>query len=225
MMKHTGIAALAVLALVGCEDKPTTPPKGGQPVQKQESSKAPEAKPGDTKPADTKAGEKPAATPAGDGAAVMVGVLNFKTPTGWVSQKPANTMRLAEMWVGEKPADGSPADVGKGCLVTFSRVGGTVEMNFDRWKAMVQKADGSPAEATIDKFETAGVAVHTIELTGTYMDGMAAAKIERKNWTFRGAAIETPEMFTFVRMTGPMDQMATQKDNWNLLLHGFTVGK
>ena len=161
---------------------------------------------------------------AASGESMLIGPLYFKIPAGWKSQKPGNEMRLGELRVVDKPEDA--ADLSKGCLVTFTRLGGTVEMNVERWKAQVIGADGKPAPATSDKFETAGVTVHTVEMTGSYQDGMpGGAKTARPDWMFRGAVIETPERFTFLRMTGPVEAMTASKPGWEHLLRSFTVGK
>lgn len=155
---------------------------------------------------------------------MLIGPLYFKIPSGWKSQKPGNEMRLGELRVVGQTED--VADLSKGCLVTFTRLGGTVEMNVERWKAQVIGADGKPASATTDRFETAGVVVHTVEMTGNYQDGMpGGAKTARPDWMFRGAVIETPERFTFIRMTGPVEAMTAAKPGWEHLIRTFTVGK
>jgi threonine dehydratase len=85
-----------------------------------------------------------------------------------------------------------------------------------RWKGMVTKAEGTPADATVEVTEVSGVKVHTIEMTGAYVDGgMSGAGTKRDNWTFRGAIIETPGQLTFIRMTGPADIMEGQNTAWN----------
>jgi len=206
--------------MVGCDSRPVSPKPPATKDTLPAGPAGPDASPtsGTVPTVPT-----PASHPSSSAQSMQIGPLNFKIPSGWISQKPGNEMRLGELRVVDKPEDA--ADLTKGCLVTFTRLGGSVEMNIERWKSQVIDADGKPSRAIADKFDTAGVTVHTVEMTGNYQDGMpGGSKTPRPDWTFRGAVIETPERYTFLRMTGPADAMASQKAGWDELLRTFTVG-
>lgn len=206
MLVVTGAGLLALLA--GCEKKAETPaPKA---LATSESAapapKAPEA----TKPAEV-------ATTAAATTEVRAAGLTFTLPAGWETRKPSNNMRLAEARLPGAAADGS-----QDCVAAWFQSGGSVQDNLARWKGMVTKADGSGADPTEATIELQGVKVHTIEMTGAYVEGgMMGGGTKRENWMFRGAIIETPGQLSVVRMTGPADAMTAQKDAWNAILQSM----
>lgn len=155
-------------------------------------------------------GAKDGAMASGEPVALRAGGLTFMIPATWQSKPPSSQMRLAEARVPGAAADGS-----QDCAVAWFQFGGSVEDNMTRWKGMVTKADGSPAEPKVEVLEVQGVKVHTVELVGQYTEGsMMGPGTKRDNWMFRGAIIETPGQLNFVRMTGPAEQMAGQQGAW-----------
>jgi hypothetical protein len=128
-------------------------------------------------------------------------------------------MRLLEMRV---PASADSAAGTGDCLVAFFSFGGDVAGNLERWRGMVLNADGKPSTAEALTFDAGGLKVHTIEMAGTYMDGMPGGpRTPRDNWMFRGAVIETPERLTFIRMTGPAASMNAAAEGWNTLVRSI----
>ena len=199
MITRTAISlallAAASISLQACEKKSENPKPAVSPTP------APAAKPDAPKPEPT----KPATTE------LRAGGLTFTLPADWESREPSSKMRLAEARLPGTAADGS-----QDCIAAWFQLGGDVDSNMIRWKGMVTKAEGTPADATVEVTEVSGIKVHTIEMTGVYVDGgMIGAGTKRDNWTFRGAIIETPGQLTFIRMTGPADIMEGQNTAWN----------
>jgi hypothetical protein len=207
MITRTAISlallAAASISLQACEKKSETPKPAVSPTP------APAAKPAAPKPEPTKPAAPDTAKPATT--ELRAGGLTFTLPAGWETREPSSKMRLAEARLPGTTADGS-----QDCIAAWFQLGGDVDSNMTRWKGMVTKAEGTPADATVEVTEVSGVKVHTIEMTGAYVDGgMSGAGTKRDNWTFRGAIIETPGQLTFIRMTGPADIMEGQNTAWN----------
>lgn len=213
----TGAGLVAMLA--GCEKKAETATPKAPAATHSATPAAPTTeatKPTETsKPADAAAA--PAAAPTTEPIQVRAAGLTFSLPAGWETRKPSNNMRLAEARLPGAAADGS-----QDCVAAWFQSGGSVQDNLARWKGMVTKADGSGADATEATIEVQSVKVHTIEMTGAYVEGgMMGGGTKRENWMFRGAIIETPGQLSVVRMTGPADVMTAQKDAWNAILQSM----
>ncbi len=151
----------------------------------------------------------------------MAGPIRVNLPAGWSAEAASSPMRLLEMRVPATGAEGTP---GTGeCLVAFFSFGGDVAGNIERWRGMVLGPDGKPSTAApVTTTESGGLKVHTIEMAGTYMDGMPGGpRTPRENWMFRGAVIETPERLTFIRMTGPEEAMKAAAEGWTVLVRSI----
>jgi len=156
----------------------------------------------------------PATSDTTSGATLQVAGLTLPVPDGWSQVPPSNSMRLAEL-----SAPGEP----EACEVAFSTAGGTVEANVGRWAMQMADASGGPLGApVIDTREINGLAVHTVEMTGTYL-GMRNTP-PKPNTTLRGAIVETASGLVFIKMTGPADSMAATADGWNTMLDGLQAG-
>ncbi len=131
--------------------------------------------------------------------------------------RPSSQMRLAEARV---PGDmDNPSDPTSDCAVAFFVFGGTVEANVARWQANMLDESGVPAPLKREDLEIGGLAVTTVEMSGTYTDGMpGGVQTRRPNWMFRGAIIGTKPQLTFVRMTGPREAMAAAGGGWEALI-------
>ncbi len=154
---------------------------------------------------------------ASAGELVAAGPIRVKVPSGWIAEKPSSAMRLLEMRV---PADAAKLEPAPGdCLVAFFSFGGDVAGNLERWRGMVLDAEGKPSATEAVVSESGGLKVHTIEMVGTYMDGMPGGpRTPREAWMFRGAVIETPERLTVIRMTGPEAAMKAAAEGWGTLV-------
>jgi hypothetical protein len=212
------LALVCVAPLAACEKKQPAPaavPTQAAPAQPNAAQPAATTPAPATAPAATAA--SPAPTQPAASTEIRAGGLGFTLPAKWESRKPSNNMRLAEARLAGAAADGS-----QDCVVAWFQTGGSVEDNMTRWKGMVTKADGAPADAVVEVIEVQGVKVHTVELVGAYVEGgMSGGGTRRENWMFRGAIIETPGQLSFVRMTGPADIMATQRDAWGSIIRSM----
>lgn len=207
--------ALAI-SLAACDKKPQ-PPAAPTPAAPAQPSAQTSQQPALTQASPASSAATLPAEATSSSTQVRAAGLTFTLPAGWETRKPSNNMRLAEARLPGAADDGS-----KDCVVAWFQSGGSVQDNLTRWKGMVTKADGSGADATEEAIEVQGVKVHTIEMTGAYVEGgMMGGGTKRENWTFRGAIIETPGQLSVVRMTGPADVMTSQKDAWNGLLRSM----
>lgn len=216
-MTRTSIAVVfASLALLGCEKQPepTAKPPAGGPT----ATPAPAAPAHSAAPAPTGSPAAAAANPHGGielGSSVNVMGLSFKVPEGWKQGVPSNNMRLAEI-----SAPDASGDASKACVAAFSTAGGDVNSNLTRWANQVHDASGQPVKAEPKHKTVAGLPVHTVELTGSYVgmgDGSPMA-----DWTLRAAIVETPSGLLFIKMTGPKDKMAGTAAGFDALVDSMT---
>jgi hypothetical protein len=161
-----------------------------------------------------------APTGAPAGAAVAVGGnevagagLVFAIPEGWQREAPSSSMRMAQASI--------PGAGGDGTLTVFffgPGGGGGVEANLDRW---VGQIDGA-SQPTRETFETGGLKVTWIEVTGTLMPsgfGMGPSEPQPGSRLF-GAVIEGPGGPWFFKATGPDETLSGQRDAFLAMLRG-----
>lgn len=136
-----------------------------------------------------------------------VGGVAFDIPEGWRSVEPANSMRAAELHVGD-------------CLTTFSVAGGSVDANIARWAAQVTSAEGRPVEPRISNQTINGLPVTLVELQGTYADGMPGTGVStpRQNWVVLGAIVEAGRGNIFVKLIGPAESANEHAAGWDALI-------
>lgn len=148
-----------------------------------------------------------AAQAAGGADLVTIPGIDFAVPQGWTNADPANRMRLAQLENGE-------------ILVTISQIGGDTEANIDRWLGQIVNQNGQPT-GTTDRYErtVAGYNATVVEAFGAYLEGgMMGTPTRRENYGLVGAVIETPGTSTFVKMTGPADQIDDNREAFDRLL-------
>lgn len=160
------------------------------------------------------AGAKPASSNgvspppvAGFNPAVRANGLSFRLPPTWKQAKPSSAMRMAQATI---PGAGGPAE-----FVAYffgAGSGGDAESNIARWIAQVESApDTSP---TRDRFETHGLAVTWVDVTGTLKPGqmgMGPGDPQPGSRLF-GAVIEGPGGPWFFKATGPAATLAGERD-------------
>jgi len=158
----------------------------------------------------------------GNGEALIVAGLKWVVPTRWEKRPPANEMRTAEFSI--------PGDTADAAVVTFSNFGGAgrggnVQSNIDRWKAQFRNPDsGGEPDFKQKRRKVAGITVELIDIVGTFKDGMpgTAQVTERSGYAMRGAIIDGPQGFVFIKMTGPYDTVLATRDEWFQLIDGMT---
>ena len=123
--------------------------------------------------------------------------LVFSPPAGWVGEKPAGGMRLAQ---GTIPGPGGPAQFG---VFFFGRDrGGSAADNVERWIAQI---DGPTAPAARNAFSANGLRVTWVEAAGTLKPsqiGMGPATAQ-PGWRLLGAVVEGPGGPWFFKVVGP----------------------
>lgn len=138
------------------------------------------------------------------------GELHYKSPDGWVTEKPSSTMRVAQYKLPKAEGDSEDA-----LLVLYyfgATQGGTAQANIDRWISQIQQPDGS---ATKDKARTEtstvnGLKVTSIDVSGTYTAEMAPGSgtmHNDANYRLRAAVVETPKGNYFLKLVGPAKTM------------------
>lgn len=205
------IAIAAPLALVGCDNTSNANNNGPQRRNQAQSQLGRTAEMGrnladQIQGRDANIGTA-AAQAAGGADLISVPGIEFALPEGWTSVAPANRMRLAQLEAGD-------------VLVTISQAGGSTEANIDRWLGQIVDQYGQSTGAT-DEYErtVADYPATVVEAFGAYLEGgMMGTPTRRENYGLAGAVIETPGSSTFVKMTGPADQIEEQLPAFDILL-------
>jgi len=144
--------------------------------------------------------------------------LHWTMPAGWKSEA-ARPMRAATYTV--PPAAGDKA--GGECVINYfgPGQGGTVDANIERWKSQVLGADGKPAPAAVAKRAAHGVAMTTIDASGTYtgMGGpMVSASTPVSGYRLLGAIVQGTNGNLFIKFTGPAKTVAANQAKYDQLL-------
>ncbi|MEZ6194951.1 MAG: hypothetical protein R3F20_04355 [Planctomycetota bacterium] len=224
-----GALALA-LSLVACDDSPKVYQTGGSSAATAEKPAAshPETGPGSMREA---MGDKPSALPPRDPAAAMPGrpsggsdfsgvhiPLEFETPAGWVSEKPANEMRLRQYAL--PPVEGDK-DAGSAVVFYFPKAGGSPERNIERWIGQMKTESGDPMDAHAKRAsrEVGQFLVYSVDMTGRYAtaDMTTGEQIDQSGTRFLGYVIETPDDYFFVKCLGPVATM----NHWSGAIEEF----
>ena len=138
------------------------------------------------------------ATPGGDDAALPVA---WNVPSGWEEASP-RPMRLVSFVSGpEKAVD---------CYISIA--GGGDVANIQRWyRQMSQPAPSSQDIQGLESIELLGHSSPLIEIEGAYQ-GMRGPKQE--DYAMLGTFCPFQDQALFVKMVGPAEQVAAQKDNF-----------
>ena len=139
--------------------------------------------------------------------------LKFTVPAGWVEEPRSSSMRVAQYKLPKAPADNEDASL---VLYYFGQgQGGSTAANVERWVSQMKQADGSAAkDAKEEHFETNGLKVTAVDVSGTYVAETAPGSGTFHNnagYRLRAAVVETPNGSYFVKLVGP-EKTVTQ---WN----------
>ena len=158
----------------------------------------------------------PTAKPAGD--------LKYKTPEGWVVDKPSSTMRVAQYKLPK-----ATGDTEDGSLVLYyfgERQGGTTQANIDRWIGQMQQPDGGTSKEK-SKSETLtinGLKVTTVDVAGTYVAETAPGSgtfTNNPGYRLRAAVVETPKGSYYVKLIGPAKTITQWDQSFLAYLKSF----
>jgi hypothetical protein len=122
------------------------------------------------------------------------------------------------------PATAGDTEDGE-CAVFFfgPGQGGGVEANIERWIGQFEQPDGKPSgeRAKRQKETINGLAVTTIDLTGTYAGGgpmMGGAGQKKTGYRLLGAIVDGPQGAVFFKFTGPTATVAAARGEFEGLL-------
>ena len=140
--------------------------------------------------------------------------LRFKAPTGWITEQPSSSMRVAQYKLPK--AEGDPDDASLVLYFFGANQGGSVQANLDRWISQIEQPDGSPStsKAKTETLDINQLKATTIDLAGTYTAETAPGSGTRHNkpgYRLRAAVIETPKGAFYVKLVGP----AKTIDHWD----------
>ena len=148
------------------------------------------------------------------------GAILWQAPDHWQPQPPSNQMRFAEYEVpgsAEHSAELTVFFFGPG-----PNGGGGVDANLDRWAGQF----GDSAEATRGTREVAGMAVHTLDVSGTYDSGMGMGTDQQAQDDQRllGAIAETSTGLFFFRLLGDRELVTQESDGFDEFVASFEDG-
>ncbi len=151
--------------------------------------------------------------------------VQWSVPARWQAQA-QRPMRVATYQIPTEAGDPDPAE----CAVYFfgTGQGGTVEDNLARWAGQFAQPDGRPAEAKPAAREIAGLRVHTIDVTGTYLAAagpMSTVSQTKPNFAMLGAIVEAPQGLVFFKLTGPAKTVASARNEFSALLESLHQSK
>jgi len=129
--------------------------------------------------------------------------LSYNVPDGWKQETPSSSMRKAQYRL--PGADG--ADDAEMGVFVFPGGGGAVDANIDRWVSQFKQPDGSDSmeKSEIKNFESNGLPITIIYVTGTYLKGSmrGGATTEMKGYAMVAAIVETSTDPWFFKTIGP----------------------
>jgi len=148
--------------------------------------------------------------------------LEYEAPSGWTENPPSRMFRAAEFVIPSAKEGGDDAQM----IVYYfgPGQGGGVEDNLARWKGMFTNEDGQPVgddAVAIEKMETNGLTVTTIDVTGRYSDMMSRpnqAGPTSEAYRLLGAIVETQDGKWFFKGVGPAPTMDANHDAFMAML-------
>ena len=151
--------------------------------------------------------------------------LKYTVPVGWIEETRSSSMRVAQYKLPKAPADAEDASL---VLYYFGQgQGGSTTANVERWLGQVKQADGGAAkDAKEDHFETNGLKVTTVDVSGTYVAETAPGSGTFHNsagYRLRAAVVETPNGSYYVKFVGPEKTVARWNDSFQSYLKSFEL--
>ena len=163
-------------------------------------------------PADTGAVEASTASEEVFWALTLKGGLKAVAHEDWIAEEPASSMRAAEFRL---PGFGEGEDASF-VVYYFEGTGGSVEANFERWRAQFTDHDGQ-AEGVVTHSEVDGMPVHGLALAGTYVAETSPGSGEHVNhpgWAMRTAVVESPYGPYYLKLVGPRVTVEAWTDSY-----------
>ncbi len=190
MRTHSSIVLLSsfvLLILWGCGYE--SPIESTPPVMKADTVESAEQ-------------ETPVASATAPGERRAFDGLKFSVPAGW------KELQLSQFQMGIISAKfGMPA-AGPDVSLTLSRSGGSLSDNLDRWRGQVTQSRGELTEP----LSVAGVDATLIDLEGRFSAGFG--REAQDGWRMLGIIAPLPDQGYFLKLTGPVDQVAAVEDDF-----------
>jgi hypothetical protein len=144
--------------------------------------------------------------------------IQWRVPTQWQVES-ARPMRVVGYRIAPVKGDPEQAE----CAVYFfgTGQGGTVEANLERWSGQFAQADGRPASPQLGQRTVAGLAVHSISTSGTYLAAngpMSTVSETKPNFAMLGAIVEAPQGLVFFKLIGPAKTVASARLDFDSVL-------
>ncbi len=180
---------------------------------------------------DPHAGDGGVMGPSADGLSYTLPGLVFDKPVVWVSEMPANTMRLAQFAIpAPAAAEGAEAVAGPPTVLIVSYFGtsgaGPVQANLERWAGQVAMPDGSSSleQAVYAESEVNGMKVHLVEVSGTQVAETtpgSGIRVNNPGSTLLGAIVETSAGPYYFKLVGPSDTVDPFKADFAAMIESF----
>jgi hypothetical protein len=146
---------------------------------------------------------------AEDKQTMTLGPVTVVAPKEWKLKEPASRIIAYEF---AAPKVGDDKEDGRFLFWAAGAVGGTAQMNIDRWYGQFTQDDGSDTKkrGKVEKKSIASQTVHLVDISGTYKEprGPMAQTVSRKDYRMLGAIIETPRSILFLKFYGPKRTIA-----------------
>lgn len=137
--------------------------------------------------------------------------ITWTVPSAWHTAPNTSTMRIATYTVPHTGSDTVDAEV------SVTRAGGDIASNVDRWVGQFQGA-GEPKQSTRT---VKSLAVTSVEIEGTYTNGMDPGAKPRTGWALLAAIVKTPGQPYFFKMTGPAATVHAAATAFNGMIDGI----
>lgn len=138
--------------------------------------------------------------------------LKWKTPSGW-SELPSSSMRIANF----RPAGDERAE----CYLTMlAGEAGGLTANINRWRSQLSLGGLSAADVEqLSRVDFFGRKAVVVEGTGTWT-GMSGGD-SKADWSLFALALVEPGGSVFLKMTGPKNTVASQREAFLALAASF----
>jgi hypothetical protein len=105
--------------------------------------------------------------------------------------------------------------------------GGSIAANVERWVGQMKQPDGNAVkDAKQEQFETNGLKVTTVDVSGTYVAETAPGSGTFHNnagYRLRAAVVETPNGSYYVKLVGPEKTVAQWNESFLSYLKSFQL--
>ena len=144
--------------------------------------------------------------------------LRLSLPTSWTQETPSSSMRLLQAVV--------PGSGGAGQFTVFHfgpGGGGGVEANLERWIGLMELDEGTQPER--DRLTVGDLVVHSVDASGTLKASRIGSfpQTDQPGYRLFGAVVEGPGGPWFLRLVGPGETLAEQREGFVGMLQSVTT--